>query len=243
MLFKTKLFRNVNKIFYTFKKRILIVQNSFSLALFSLFLGFLCGNLFGTFLDTLRIYFFWNGLVAFIILLFIEAINFLVYRIPLTEKININLSVSNVQNFSYLLGQNIKPFFNLHFLYALLNPFLERGKYKAKNLRNNRPTSKVNALITPDKSFDKSSRLNPLQVAELTPSGLRLEDLSENLYGYPKGVSSATCKGYKREYEELDFLSHKNKKIIFTIYIERSLNAFKIGLLFGFFIDIFKVGS
>ena len=195
MLFKTKLFRNVNKIFYILKKRILIVQNSFSLALFSLFLGFLCGNLFGTFLDTLRIYFLWNGFVAFIILLFIEAINFFVYRIPLTEKINTKFSVSNVQNFSNLLGRSIK--LNLHFLYALLNPFLTKRGYKAKNLRNNSATQLRMPL---------GKEVNALQPAQ-------------------------------------DFLFDNNKKIIFTIYIERSLNAFKIGLLFGFFIDSFKVGS
>jgi hypothetical protein len=166
MFFKTKLSRNINKIFYTLKERVLIVQNSFSLALFALFLGFLCGNLFGTFLDTLRIYFIWNGFVAFIILLFVETINFFIYRIPLAEKINANLSVSNVQNSNPLLTQRQT------FLRSAMN---------------------VASLIIP--------------LVRRKGRDVRLAKVSK------------------------------------TIYIKRSINAFKIGLLFGFFIDSFKVGS
>ena len=166
MLFKTKLFRNANSIFYTLKKRILIVQNSFSLALFSLFLGFLCGNLFGTFLDSLRIYFFWNGFVAFIILLFIEAINFFVYRIPLAEKININVSISNIQNFNYLLNRSIKSFFNLHLLYALLNT-LNPIKIIRRILRRGKRANS---------SVQSSATLIPLKYG--------------NSFQYPEGVRS-----------------------------------------------------
>ena len=172
MLFETKLFRNVNKIFYTLKERLLVVQNSFSLALFALFLGFLCGNLFGTFLDTLRVYFIWNGFVAFIILLFIEMINFFVYKISLTEKINTNLPLA----------------------------------------------------------FNKTRGFQSL--ARVTPKGW--------LYSPQKGQSNS--RGYNIK------VQRKGRDVRFagvseTSYIERSMNAFKIGLLFGFFIDSFKVGS
>ena len=229
MLFKTKLFRNVNTIFFTLKKKILIVQNSFSLALFSLFLGFLCGNLFGTFLDTLRIYFLWNGFVAFIILLFIEAINFFVYRIPLTEKINTNVSISNVQNFSYLLSRSVKSFFNLHFLYALLNPIKIIRQlanfipYKSKGVPLEFLRSSFGILYpVKDKEYAKQSTQRTYEV--------------KNLRNNEK-VNAL------QDHEQGDFFFDKNKKILFNIYIERSLNAFKIGLLFGFFIDSFKVGS
>lgn len=52
----------------------------FSFALFILFFGFLIGNLFGTFLNTIRSFFFWDGLIIFIILSSMELLNFVLYN-------------------------------------------------------------------------------------------------------------------------------------------------------------------
>lgn len=142
MFFKTRLSHYLVEVFSHFKIRFLNVQNTFSLALFFLFIGFLCGNLFGTFLDTLRLYFFWNGLVGVFLLFFVEIVNFLVYGVFLSKK----------------------------------SSFLQ---YQTKTIK-------------------KQSFLQ---------------------------------KQTKAKFSE---------KIL---YLERIINAFKIGLLFGFFVDSFKVGS
>ena len=147
MFFKTRLSRYFAEILSHLKTNALTLQNTFSLALFFLFIGFLCGNLFGTFLDTLRLYFFWNGLVGLFLLLFIETINFLVYGFFLSKRVG-----------------------SLGFL-----------QYRARATRAK-------------KSF-----------------------LQKRIRFY---------KIYKK-----------------VIHIERIINAFKIGLLFGFFVDSFKVGS
>ena len=144
MFFKTRLSRYFAEILSHLKKNVLTLQNTFSLALFFLFIGFLCGNVFGTFLDTLRLYFFWNGLVGLFLLLFIETINFLVYGFFLSKR------VGSLQ-------------------------------YRARATKAK-------------KSF-----------------------LQKRIRFY---------KIYKK-----------------VINIERIINAFKIGLLFGFFVDSFKVGS
>ena len=52
----------------------------FSFALFTLFFGFLIGSLFGTFLNTIRSFVFWDGLIIFIILSIIELFGFLLYN-------------------------------------------------------------------------------------------------------------------------------------------------------------------
>ena len=97
MLFKTRLSQYVSNIFYNLKRKVLTVQNSFSLILFSLFIGFLCGNLFGTFLDILRIYFLWNGFIGVILLLCIEIINFFVYGISFSKR---NLRTNFLQDYN-----------------------------------------------------------------------------------------------------------------------------------------------
>jgi len=50
-------------------------QRFFDLSLFFLLFGFVNGNLFGTFLQFLRQYFIWDGLIIMFTLLIIEAIN------------------------------------------------------------------------------------------------------------------------------------------------------------------------
>ena len=117
MLFKTRLSQYVSNIFYNLKRKVLTVQNSFSLILFSLFIGFLCGNLFGTFLDTLRIYFLWNGFIGVILLLCIEIINFFVYGISFPKR---NLRIDFLQDYNI---QKKRFCDNMIFLEKSLNAF------------------------------------------------------------------------------------------------------------------------
>ena len=56
-------------------------QRNFSLTVFSTLSGFLVANIFGTFLTVLRSCLGWDGFVVIGLILFVEAINFSVYRI------------------------------------------------------------------------------------------------------------------------------------------------------------------
>ena len=52
----------------------------FSFALFSLFFGFLVGNLFGTFLNLIRPFIFWDGFIIFIIVFSMEFLDCVLYN-------------------------------------------------------------------------------------------------------------------------------------------------------------------
>ena len=54
-------------------------EKKFTLSIFFLFLGFICGNLFGTFLNFFRTIIYWDGIIILIIILVIEFIHFLNY--------------------------------------------------------------------------------------------------------------------------------------------------------------------
>lgn len=51
-------------------------ETRFSLSLFCLFLGFVCGNLFGTFLNFFRTYIIWDGFIMMLSLILIEVLNY-----------------------------------------------------------------------------------------------------------------------------------------------------------------------
>ena len=166
MFFETKLSRYLAEIIGNLKEKILTVQSSLSFVLFSLFTGFLSGNLFGTFLDKFRSYFLWNGFVGLFILLFIEIINALVYGLSRREY----------------------------------GDFLKKKK-----------------------SVGVSSRLTKWQLEQNILSS------KSQTYGF------TNTPFFKISPEEHWF---------YTItHIKRTMNSFKIGLLFGFFVDSFKVGS
>ena len=77
---ETRLFRFFNKFFTIFKEKFLFFQNSFSSAVFFLFIGFLGGNLFGTFLSWIRTFFPWDGFIVLSFLFFIEVISYIRYH-------------------------------------------------------------------------------------------------------------------------------------------------------------------
>jgi hypothetical protein len=108
MFNNTKLFKNFNEIVQIIKKKLYFVKNIFSTALFFIFLGFLFGSIFGSFLNIIREYIFWDGFILFFVIIFIEFINFINYK-----KLK--------QNY-YILKKNIKKNSNF-FLYKLLNYF------------------------------------------------------------------------------------------------------------------------
>lgn len=56
------------------------IQAAQYISLQSALVGFLIGNLFGTFLNTIRSFIFWDGLIIFIILCIMELLNFILYN-------------------------------------------------------------------------------------------------------------------------------------------------------------------
>lgn len=76
----TKFFRQLNKLSFQIKKKSWIFQNLLIFSLFFLFLGFVFGNLFGTFLNFFRGFLNWDGLIIGSTILIIEFINYLNYK-------------------------------------------------------------------------------------------------------------------------------------------------------------------
>jgi hypothetical protein len=61
-------------------KKLWVFQNIVTVSIFTLFFGFVCGNLFGTFLNYFRNFVQWDGLIISLTILIIEFINYLNFR-------------------------------------------------------------------------------------------------------------------------------------------------------------------
>jgi len=77
---ETRLSGFLRIVFSVFKEKFLVFQTSFSSAIFFLFIGFLCGNLFGTFLSWIRTIIPWDGLIVLTLIFFIEVISYIRYH-------------------------------------------------------------------------------------------------------------------------------------------------------------------
>jgi len=80
MKIETRIVFFINKLKVYLKRKNSFFKEVFSFALFTLFFGFLIGNLFGTFLNTIRSFILWDGFIIFIILIIMEFLNFLLYN-------------------------------------------------------------------------------------------------------------------------------------------------------------------
>lgn len=80
MKIETRIVFFINKFKVYLKSKNSFFKEVFSFALFTLFFGFLIGNLFGTFLNTIRSFILWDGLIIFIILFIMELLNFILYN-------------------------------------------------------------------------------------------------------------------------------------------------------------------
>lgn len=90
----TKFFRQLNKLSFQIKKKIWVFQNIVIFSLFFLFLGFVFGNLFGTFLIFFRSLLNWDGLIISSTILIIEFINYLNYKKQFKQPFQIHPSNS-----------------------------------------------------------------------------------------------------------------------------------------------------
>lgn len=163
--------KNLTRIVFFIKKSCFYLQRKnsffkevFSFALFTLFFGFLIGNVFGTFLNTIRSFIRWDGFIIFIILFIMEFYNCFLY-----------------------------------------NRFFKKDK---------------------DFFFKKD------------------KDCSPCIPPFPRKVFP--CCWYKAKelaHPLFVFFSYKQNLFTNNQMIWKTVNLLKIGILFGFFIDAFKVGS
>lgn len=135
--------------------------DKFTQILCLLLIGFLTGNLFGTFLNTIRKYIMWDGIIVFFIVSLIEISNYNVYHKKSKENVLLSFREA-LKNRSFLIN--------------------------------------------------KQSSL-------------------------PERISFTSRKGLNRRF--LSIMPEQNKANRFWKFF----NFFKIGLMVGFFVDAFKVGS
>lgn len=175
MPIQTRIFKNVKKSVSFLGKRFAFLSENFSISVLFLFIGFFIGNIFGTFLNWLREFIIWDGLLVFILLSFFEIISSIVYH--------------NNSNFGLSPMSRNKIEFSLFF--GTKKIFLK--------------------IISLNKKFQK--------------------------------VSSS--KIYTKPTNQLNLRADNKRLRLFlrNLPMWRLLNCLKVGILFGFFVDAFKVGS
>ena len=80
MFTKTRLFILFNNYTSSLQRKILYLQDGFTKMLCLLFLGFLTGNLFGTFLNIIRGYLVWDGLIGIVLVSLMEIFSYAAYH-------------------------------------------------------------------------------------------------------------------------------------------------------------------
>lgn len=98
MFYNTKFLKISSVFFFNIKKKSIFIKKNFVIYIFLLFFGFICGNLFGTFLNFFRYLISWDGFIIIFIILIIEFINYLTYTFKLK-----NNKIFNFLNF-YKIG-------------------------------------------------------------------------------------------------------------------------------------------
>jgi hypothetical protein len=81
MIFKSKLNTFVSQCSSSLQDKSLFLRKNFPTMVALLLFGFLVGNIFGTFLNTLRFFFIWDGFIIFILIGLLEIVNYTVYRV------------------------------------------------------------------------------------------------------------------------------------------------------------------
>nr|YP_009256631.1 Ycf20 [Ulva linza]ANH54390.1 Ycf20 [Ulva linza] len=105
MFYNTKFLKLLNSFLKNILNKFKFIEKYFVIYIFLLLLGFICGNLFGTFLIFFRFYTNWDGLIIILTILVIEFINFITYIKSLKyRKLNkVFLKIYKNQFFFYYL--------------------------------------------------------------------------------------------------------------------------------------------
>ena len=128
MFYNTKFLKLLNSFYFNILNKFKLIEKYFIIYIFLLLLGFICGNLFGTFLIFFRFYTNWDGLIIILTILIIEFINFITYRKPFKYRKlnNFFLKIYKKKNF-FLLFKNFK-FLNFYKMGLLLGFFIDAFK-------------------------------------------------------------------------------------------------------------------
>lgn len=131
MFYNTKFLKLLNNFFlFNILNKFKSIKKNFVIYVFLLFLGFVCGNLFGTFVIFFRFYTPWDGFIILLIIIIIEFINFLIYtNFSKNYKLNIffyNNKKTINKNF-FLFYKNFK-FLNFYKMGLLLGFFIDAFK-------------------------------------------------------------------------------------------------------------------
>lgn len=110
MFYNTKFLKLLNFFRFNIINKLLFIEKNFVIYIFLLFLGFICGNLFGTFLIFFRYYIYWDGFIILLIILLIEFINYLTYIKKFKIKNKIFFKFLNFYKIGLLLGFFIDSF-------------------------------------------------------------------------------------------------------------------------------------
>jgi hypothetical protein len=192
MSIETRIFKNIKKSFFFLERKFHFFKKTFSISILFLFIGFFIGNIFGTFLNWLRHFIVWDGLLIFALLSLFEIISSIVYQ----------------ENFTFAsqpVSTN-KMFFS--HLFVTKNLFLKIKLFRRKLKATITPRGSAPITEGPDFTI-KPTNQSTLQ----TDNKKSKKFLTINLYFFK------------------------------SLPIWRFFNCLKIGILFGFFIDAFKVGS
>lgn len=106
----TRFFRQWNQIKNRIDEKNKLLKKQYLNSLILLFFGFSFGNLFGTFISSIRNFNIWDGLIISLILLFCELVNYLLYQQNLKKKINKFYNLLNSFKIGLLLGFFIDAF-------------------------------------------------------------------------------------------------------------------------------------
>nr|YP_636265.1 hypothetical protein RF20 [Tupiella akineta]AAV80687.1 hypothetical protein RF20 [Tupiella akineta] len=194
----TKFVRQLKKLIFLIKKKIKVFQTNVIFSVFSLFLGFVFGNLFGTLLVFFRHFINWDVLIITSTILIVEFINYLNYNNKKNQQIEKTLSLT-LQS----CGENSKK-----------NRDLKTKKTKWGVKISNFVS---NCFYILEKRYQNAD--------DFTFFDRDRKVLTQENRFY------VSCKTPN--------LDEIKKQINFI----KILNFYKIGLLLGFFIDAFKVGS
>ena len=179
MIFKSKLDTFVSQYLGSLRKKYLFLQKNFPSMLALLLFGFLVGNVFGTFLNTLRFFFIWDVFIIFILIGLLEVLNYTVYNAK-------NPRIS-------------------------LSPFWP-------------PSGPLRGHPEP-----------------ATGAGRSGQEQTEGLYVRPTGTGRG--RGPFQSRTNRRFVRAATRNLVPVKFVVQFLNFFKIGLMIGFFVDAFKVGS
>lgn len=78
-MINTRFFKFIQQLEVLYQKKMQFFQKNFAFSIFILGFGFVCGNLFGTFLTFFRRFTSWDGTIIASTIVFIECINYLNY--------------------------------------------------------------------------------------------------------------------------------------------------------------------